>query len=154
MRVEVKCPSWRRKLREMQPAVKHEVALHANDRLKAAAVGLRMTQLTRIHADKTPIRLHYIAEWAAKRGMRQADIVRKTGVDKSTVSRWFKGTLPSEDHLIGLKELFALDEVASLFRDPDDDWLTRLFRNRSDEERQRIMKVIELSFPPRTGTDG
>lgn len=115
---------------------------------------LRMTQITRIHSSKKPVRLHYIVEWAAKRGMRQTDIVRKTGVDKSTVSRWFKGTLPSEDHLFVLKELFQLDEVASLFRDPEDDWLARLFRNRSEEERQRIIKVIEISFPPKTGTDG
>lgn len=138
----------------MQLTVKHQVAPNANDPTNCGFIMLHMTQITRIHSSRKPIRLHYIAEWAAKRGMRQADIVRQTGVDKSTVSRWFKGTLPSEEHLLMLKELFTLDEVASLFRDPDDDWLARLFRNRSEEERERILKVIEISFPPRTGTDG
>lgn len=87
--------------------------------------------------------------------MRQADIVRAMPsdqrIDKSTVSRWFRGSLPKEDHLVALAGLFETD-VPALFRHPDDDWIARLLQNRSEEERQRIAQVIELSFPRRTGT--
>lgn len=114
---------------------------------------LRMVQITRIHQDKTPVRLHFIREWAAKRNLRQADLVRELPVDKSTVSRWFNGSLPKEEHLIMLAALFGTD-VPGLFRHPDDDWIARLLQGRSEDERQRILQVIELSFPRRTGTDG
>lgn len=113
-----------------------------------------MSNTVTIHAGKTPIRRHFIKEWAAHRNMRQAHIVREIGVDKGLVSKWFKGTLPGPDYLEKLAALFETT-TESLFRHPDDDWLARFFRDRSDEEKQRARQLLELSFPPKkTGTDG
>lgn len=115
---------------------------------------LRMTQVTKIHQGKTPVRRSfYIREWTKHRNMKQADLVRELGVDKGTVSRWFKkGMIPREEHLAALAALFHTD-VAGLFRDPADDWLRRLFVGTTKEERERIAKIVELSIG-RTGTDG
>lgn len=104
---------------------------------------------------KTPAqtpRLHYIPEWADKRDLRQTDIVaalQEAGwrVDKSTVSRWFKGSLPEEKHILALAGLFGFeDEPAALFRHPEDDWLSRLLRARSEEERFRIRQMVEAAL--------
>jgi transcriptional regulator with XRE-family HTH domain len=112
---------------------------------------LRMAQLSKIHKGKPSSQLHYLVEWAEHRGLKQADIVKALDVDKSTVSRWFDGTLPSEQHLIALAGyLFAEDyepEPAALFRHPNDDWMFRLLRGRSTEEIERIRATIEAAFP-------
>ncbi len=79
--------------------------------------------------------------------MKQADIVRETGIDKATVSRWFRGAIPREEHLKILCRLFHLDEPADLFMHPENDWLARLLRNRSDEEIGRIRVMLEAAFP-------
>jgi len=92
-------------------------------------------------------RLHYIPEWAERRGLSQADIARELDVDKSSVSRWFAGSMPTEKWLVPLAALLQVDEIASLFRHPDDDWLERFFRGRSDDERQRIKATLEAAFP-------
>ena len=116
------------------------------------AVGAYLAPMPRpakIHSGKQPRRLHYVVEWAARRQLRQADICRELSVDKSTVSRWFDGTLPSEVHLLALTGLFGLDEPVSLFRHPDDDWLSRLLRGRSEDERRRIKAMLEAAFPPK-----
>lgn len=114
---------------------------------------LRMAQVEKIHAGKQPFRLHYIVEWAEKRNLKPAQVAREIGVEKSTVSRWWKGSLPQEDHLQALAGLFGTD-VSGLFRHPDDDWIARLLRGRNEEEKKRIIQVIELSFPKKTGTEG
>lgn len=118
---------------------------------------LRMSQVHRIHADKSPPRYHFIPEWAAKRNMRQKDILAafpvEMSIDKGTVSRWFNGSLPKPHHLEALAAIFQT-EVASLFRDPDDDWIAQLFRDRSKAEREQAIAVLEAMFGKRTGTDG
>lgn len=125
---------------------------------QARPIVLRMAQVVRIHSGKTPIRMHYIREWAKKRGLKQADIVRQMPADqkadKSTVSRWFKGSVPTEKHLVALVGILEAEEPAQLFRHPDDDWIAGLLRGRSEEERQKIAQVIEITFPRRTGTGG
>lgn len=112
-----------------------------------------MSNTVRIHAGKTPVRRHFIREWAAHRHLRQRDIVRELGVDKGLVSRWFGGTLPSEQYLEGLADLFQTT-TDSLFRDPGDDWLAKFFRERSDDEKERARRILEEAFPSRTGTRG
>ena len=151
--------TWGGKLHETQLCVKRQVASRANDTLGGSAIVLRMAQVTRIHAAKTPHRMHYIPEWSEKRGIKQADIVRQMPagleVDKSSVSRWFRGKLPSERHLIALAALLELEEVAALFRSPEDDWLMRLFRHRTEEEKARIAQLVEIAVPQsKTGTAG
>ncbi len=101
-------------------------------------------------------KFHYVPEWAAHRQMRQSDIMRSIGVDKSTVFRWFEGTIPAEKHLIALSGLFDC-EIESLFRHPDDDWLVRFFRSQAElrnafigrdpDELARMRQVLELTFP-------
>lgn len=106
-----------------------------------------MGRPTKIHHGKQPYRLHYIIEWAELRGRKQADIVRALGVDKSTVSRWFDGTIPSETHLIALAAYFEIEDPRALFRHPDDDWLARFFRERSRDETSRMRAMLEAAFP-------
>lgn len=101
-----------------------------------------MAKLTRIHKDKAPIRMHFIPEWAKHRRKRQKDIVEGTGIEKSTVSRWFKGSVPQEKHLIALAGFLEAEEPVDLFRHPDDDWLSRLFRRSPEKERQRIINAV------------
>lgn len=116
---------------------------------------LRMTQIHKIHGGKTPVRIHYIREWAAKRNLKQSDFVKNIDVDKSTVSRWFAGTLPKEEHLIALAG-FLSTEVTSLFRHPDDDWLAKFFRDKTDEQREQAIRVLRALAEQNsqfTGTD-
>lgn len=111
-----------------------------------------MSNTVKIHAGKTPHRIHFIVEWAEKRNLRQADIVRETGADKSLVSRWFKGTVPTPDYLEKLAALFDT-EPSGIFRHPDDDWLARFFRDKSEEQRDRAIEMLKLMFQDqKTGT--
>lgn len=91
-------------------------------------------------------KFHYIPEWAEKRDLKQAEVARELDVDKGTVSRWFKGNIPTEKHLLALAGLFSCT-VPDLFRHPDDDWLSRFLRGRSEEERERIIETLKTAFP-------
>ena len=106
----------------------------------------RMAEITRVHARKQPRRPHFIAEWAEKRGLIQADIAREIGADKSLVSRWFNGATPSVEYQERLAALFSC-EPDSLFRHPDDDWIARFLRGRSADEVERIKAMLEAGFP-------
>lgn len=120
-----------------------------------------MAKITRIHADKVPQRIHYLNEWLAYRRMSQADLVREIGVNKSAVSKWCSGALPSEDNLLKVAAVLSIEPNA-LFRDPEDDWFARLFReraasvfkDRTDEEIARMMATLETAFPRKDGTNG
>jgi transcriptional regulator with XRE-family HTH domain len=93
-------------------------------------------------------RFHYIAERAARKKLTQADIAREVGADKSNVSRWFKGGIPSDMYLIMLAKFLTEDgEPASLFRHPDEDRSIRLTRGRSADEIDRIEMLVEIAFP-------
>lgn len=78
--------------------------------------------------------------------MRQTDIVKELDVDKGTVSRWFKGQLPQAAQQETLAALFQIEPEA-LLRHPDDDWMSRFFHGRSQEEKDRIKQAMELSWP-------
>lgn len=105
-----------------------------------------MTPPPRIHADKTPSRLHFIVEWAEHRHLTQAELARLTGADKGTVSRWFAGTMPREHHLEALAEVMQVS-VQDLMRDPYDDWIKKFFKGRSADEMERIKATLEAAFP-------
>lgn len=107
-------------------------------------------QPTQIHQRKTPQRRHYIVEWAHKRSMRKAEVARETGADKGLVSRWFSGTVPGPEYLEKLGALFGTD-AEGLFRHPDEDWIAKFFRDRTDAERERARELLDLAFP-KTGT--
>jgi len=106
-----------------------------------------------VHKSKQPRRPHFITEWAERRNLSQADLARELDADKSIVSRWFSGSTPGIDYQARLAALFNCEPEA-LFRHPDDDWLSRFFANRSQDEVERMKQLLELAFPKRTGTDG
>lgn len=113
-----------------------------------------MSEVTQIHKGKTPRNIHFIVEWAEKRGLRQADIVEQIGVDKSLVSRWFKGTMPKADYLDKIAALMSTD-VQGLMRHPDDDWLAKFFLDKTEEQKQKAIDMLKLMFDAkRTGTNG
>jgi transcriptional regulator with XRE-family HTH domain len=102
-----------------------------------------MSNVTGIHQGRQPRRPHHVQAWAEKRGLSQADIAREIGVDKSVVSRWFSGSTPSHSHQQALAGLFHV-EPESLFRDPDEDWISRLLRDATPEERAKVRSVVEM----------
>lgn len=112
-----------------------------------------MRNVSYIHSGKTPTRLHFIPEWAEKRELRQADIARELEADKGLVSRWFDGTLPKPEYLERLAALFGTT-VNGLFQHPDDDWLTKFFRDKTEEQKERAINMLKLMFDDsRTGTN-
>jgi transcriptional regulator with XRE-family HTH domain len=110
-----------------------------------------MHNVIRIHKGKQPNRPHYIEAWAEKRGFeRQADLAEELNADKSLVSRWYAGATPNREYQEKLAALFYCDRE-SLFRHPDDDWLSRFLQGRTRDEVEKIKQLLELAFP-RTGT--
>jgi transcriptional regulator with XRE-family HTH domain len=113
-----------------------------------------MTNVTQIHRGKQPNRPHYIPAWAEKRQLHtQAEFAAALDADKSVVSRWYSGSTPSLEWQEKLALFFEIDREA-LFRHPDDDWIAKFFRGRSEEERERMKKMLEAAFPLKTGTGG
>lgn len=113
-----------------------------------------MSNITQIHGDKTPIRIHFIPEWAEKRNLSQADVAREVEADKSLVSRWFSGIVPRSEYLERLAALFGTD-VHGLFRHPDEDWLARFLRDKSEAQREQAIEMLKVLFKDmgKTGTD-
>ena len=107
-----------------------------------------MAKVTSVHRSKQPRRPHFIAEWAEARNLTQADLSRELEADKSVVSRWFSGTTPGVEWQEKLALLFHC-EPESLFRHPDDDWLTRFFQDRPRDEIEKMKQMLELAFPKR-----
>lgn len=113
-----------------------------------------MSNMTTIHTSKEPKRIHFIAEWAEKRGLKQHQVVSEIGADKGLVSRWFSGTLPKPEYLEKLAALFSTD-IPGLFRDPEDDWLAKFFRDKTEEQKEQAIDMLKVLFKEqRTGTDG
>jgi len=110
-------------------------------------------KIAKIHGGKLPKRIHFIGEWIELRRLAQADVVRELGVNKGTVSKWCAGDLPSEDNLTALAALLQV-EPNQLFRHPDDDWIARLFADRSEEEKHRMIETLNAAFPRKDGTNG
>ncbi|MFC3074953.1 helix-turn-helix domain-containing protein [Shinella pollutisoli] len=97
--------------------------------------------------DRTDRRRHFIPEWAAKRGVKQADIVRATGADKGAVHRWFaEDVIPTEKYLKPLADFLDVEEVVDLFRDPDDDWMAKMFRDKTEQQKEAAITMLRLFF--------
>lgn len=101
-----------------------------------------MARPIRIHTDKLPPRLHYLVEWAEKRGLKQSDIVNELGVEKSTVSRWFAGRTISETYLVPLSELLHIEPLA-IYRHPDDDWMLQRLRGKPERVKRQALEILE-----------
>lgn len=134
-------------------AVNDEVAYRLNDPDGRSWQKLHMAQIPKIHQGKTPPRIHYIAEWAEKRGRKQSEFVAGVGADKGTVSRWFNGRLPEQPYLLKIAAFLELDEPNDLFRHPDDNWFKRMFEGRSEKEIEASKKLVEIHLG-KTGNDG
>jgi transcriptional regulator with XRE-family HTH domain len=117
---------------------------------------LHMTPISHIHKGKTPPRIHYLAEWAEKRGLIQAEFAKETGADKGTVSRWFAGRLPEQPYLFKITAFLQLEEPNALFRHPDDDWFKKMFAGRKQQEIDATKAIVEIHLGKSggTGTDG
>jgi transcriptional regulator with XRE-family HTH domain len=92
-------------------------------------------------------RNHFIPEWAEERTKTQADLVRETGADKGTVSRWFSGNMPRNKHLDALVVCLQVADREALFRHPNEDWIVRFLRERSEDEKKRIRTMLSAAFP-------
>ena len=135
----------------------------ANDRLRKPQYVEAMAKIVKIHTSKQPRRPHFIQEWASRYHLRQADLAREIGVDKSVVNRWWAGASPGEDHQANLAARFMIDRD-DLFRHPHDAIMKNLFRNRKklfdllvdrdDSELDRIEQLIALTVPRKDGTNG
>lgn len=77
--------------------------------------------------------------------MSQADIVKELGVDKGLVSRWFKGTNPGKEWRPKLEALFEAEE-GGLYRHPDDDWLSKFFKDKTAEDKRKAVELLEMFF--------
>lgn len=127
-----------------------------------------MKSVARIHQGKTPIRKHYIAEWLEARDMEPMDLLSGLNesdtslpaVDKSQVYRWLKGQMPQDKMLARIAEALEIRDVETrepdpngIFRHPDHDWLESKFKGRERDEIERIKQMVDLAFPPKTGTN-
>lgn len=133
--------------------VNAKVAYGLNDLSPRSCQKLQMAQVAKIHQAKTPRRIHYIPEWAEKRGKKQVDFASAIGADKGTVSRWFNGSLPEQPYLMKIAEFLSVDEPADLFRHPDDNWFKRMFEGRSQKEIDDSKQLVEIHLG-KTGSDG
>ena len=106
----------------------------------------RDAEVTALKQGRRP---HYVREWAERRGVRQGDIVREIGADKSLVSRWFRDTLPATPSAPWQKKLAQYFGVTpeALFRHPDEDWVANFLAGRKPEEIDRIKATMETAFP-------
>jgi transcriptional regulator with XRE-family HTH domain len=149
-------------------AVKGGLDSHLNDETNGPGVVLHcvkhsagnftladdQTTVTRIHQNKTPRRIHFIAEWLDKRGLKQAHAVRALGVDKGTMSRWCRGDMPENKNLGPLIDFLQLEDPIDLFRHPNEVWIRKLLEGRSAEEIEHIKESMTVTWRKRNGTDG
>jgi transcriptional regulator with XRE-family HTH domain len=107
--------------------------------------------LATIYANRQPRRPHYLLQLMERYNVTRADIVEAIGVDKSQLSRWLDETrpsTPSPEWARKLGEFFGKGhDPVDIFTDPDVDWLSRLLRDRSPDEKERIKAMIEAAFP-------
>lgn len=116
-----------------------------------------MTNITKIHQGKQPVRRHYIAEWLEVRGMSPMDLLAALNdpersidlaeVDKSQVYRWLKGQLPHPPMQLRIKEVLELDDAGDLLRPPENDWFAQFIKDRDEDEIARMKLMLETAFP-------
>lgn len=121
-----------------------------------------MAKVTRIHRGKSSFRRHYLAEWLSARDMSPMDLHRllnepesaETFIDKKQVYRWVdEGKLPHAPTMARIADALKLDSPEDLHRHPNEDWIAKFLRDRSEEELDRIRRSLEVTFP-KTGTTG
>jgi hypothetical protein len=138
---------------QLTTKVKGRVAQRVNDYLPIGELNCPMAK-TRVTRARQPTRPHFIPEWAERRGYgTQAELAEALGADKSVVSRWYDGATPGKKWQKKLVALFHCQEPDGIFRHPDDDWLAKFFRDRSEDEVLRAKQLLETAFPLKITTD-
>jgi len=100
------------------------------------------------------VKIHYIGEWMEHRGKSVADMVEALDLSTpSQVYRWLKGQKPQNDMLIRIAAFLEADPPEALLRHPLDDWMTRFFQGRSEDEKRAIVEMMQKAWG-RTGTSG
>ena len=97
-------------------------------------------------AGRQPKRPHHVAEWAERENLTPTEISIATGADKSLISRWFAGTIPSDKYQKKLAELFNCEQE-SIFLHPDVDWMVKFLRGRPKEQIEQIKATLEMASP-------
>lgn len=112
--------------------------------------------LVEIYPKRQPRRPHYLGRLMELRSVSRRQMIEDmAGLDKSLLSRWLDKNDPStpgRDWAEKLSQYFAVApdfDPVDIFTDPDLDWLARLLRGRSAEEKDRIKAMIEAAFPVR-----
>ena len=114
---------------------------------------LTVSKVPRIHSSKTPVRIHFIKEWLDHRGVSQVELAEALDTHAGTVSKWCKtGVMPTNENLVAIAAFLHV-EPNDLFHDPADDWIARLFKERTSEEKDRIAATIEIAFPPKKASN-
>jgi hypothetical protein len=133
--------------------------------LAALVKSATMSEPTKIHSGKEPVRRHFIKEWMEHLDVSVTDLLTALNdderamdlprVDKSQVYRWQKGQMPHPAMQKRIADALGREDPSELLRPPLDDWFVQFFMDRSAEERERMRKMLEVAFPKgRTGTEG
>ena len=85
--------------------------------------------------------------WAERRQRRQADFAVDLGVDKGTVSRWFKGTIDAEISQKVIAYLQLEDDRRRCSAIPTTVWMARLLKGRAKAEKSGCGAVLEGRIP-------
>lgn len=107
-------------------------------------------QLVQIYARRQLRRPHYLAQLMERHGVERAEIIEATGVDKSLLSRWLddeKPSTPGPDWANKLGEFFGKGgDAVDIFSDPDSDWLARRLQGKSEQEKKRIIELLDTTL--------
>ena len=107
-----------------------------------------------IYSKRQPSKPHYLARLMARQNVTRSDLMKELGIDKSQLSRWLDETrpaTPSPEWAHKLGQYFSPgpdeDDFVDIFADPDVQWIAKKLQGRSDEEKARIIAMIDAAFP-------
>lgn len=115
---------------------------------------LKTGALVQLYAKRQPNRPHYLARLMARQNVSRTTLIDELGMDKSQLSRWLddeKPSTPSPEWAAKLGKYFSPsgdeDDLVDIFEDPDVRWIAKKLEGRSDEEKARIISIIDREFP-------
>lgn len=110
--------------------------------------------LVEIYSKRQPNRPHYLARLMARQNVTRTALIDDLGMDKSLLSRWLddeKPSTPSPEWAAKLNKYFSPsgdeDDLIDIFADPDVRWIAKKLEGKSDEDKARIIDIIEREFP-------
>ncbi len=90
---------------------------------------------------KRPPRL-YLAEWRESKGLTQAQLGARLGVNSVTVSRWeTERRSPDLNVLAAISEALGID-ISSIYRHPEQPSADDLLRDQPKEVREQALNLI------------